>query len=1010
MTTQGKFWQCAYGWGLLPGLVLLWLLTFNSGYSLAQTPTPTATPVLLPRQSADIARARVDAQTAAAAAAAQLQARSDGTLWVDYNPTTGAARWVATEGTALTQEFAGRNLSPEASARAFLGAYGRLFGVADQAAELQLTQIKGDPQESQHVTFQQQQAGIKVFGADLKVHLDGTGAVKLINGYTLPTARGLSLTPTLSPDQAAQTAVATTGLADGVVISNTLVILNPGLITDQASPTYLTYQVRVDSAAQPDAAVWLFIDAATGEVRFSYPAVTDARNRNTYNLQHGTNLAAAALARNETGAAVTSAPNCSVNDINLAHDYAGQAYDFYFNRFGRDSYDGAGAAMNSYVCYGVGYRNAMWTGSKMVYGDGYVLDDVVGHELSHAVTQYISGLIYSGQSGALNESFSDIMGEALDLTNNSANDAATVRWDMGEELLNIGAIRDMMDPTRFRNPDRTDSPYFDCANQAVHTNSGVQNKAFALMVDGGVFNNYYIDPVGLDKAVATIYRANDLYLTSSAKFLDAYNAINRSCNELYGAGSADCTNVKKALDATRMSGSVCNVGGVAQPTPPPTPTPTNTPTATPTPTPTPTNVRAVAAWGYNGTGASSVPTGMQAIAVVGGIYHSLALKVDGTVAAWGCTGTIFGQCNVPAGLSGVKTIAAGTGHSLAVKADGKVVAWGCSGFGYGQCTPPVGLTGVISVAGGYVHSLALKSDGTVVAWGCSSGSWSAYGQCNVPTGLSGVKAIAAGYQHNLALKNDGTVVAWGRNTSGQSNVPAGLSGVVAISAGESHSLALKSDGTVVSWGCLGGTNYNFGQCTIPAGLTDVVAIGAGHYHSLVLKRDGTVVAWGCVGGTNYNLGQCTIPAGLSGVTAISAGGAHNLVLTWIAPTGGGAGGAVVAADTSATPLTDTMPLTLPMLGEAFLPITPSLPVSAPVLVDAPPVTTTQPVTTGDTGTTPVDANAPDASQQNQRLFLPLITNLAGAALGSPGAVAGVVVVVIVVGGLVWRSRRSRRHR
>ena len=564
MKTQSKFWQRVYGWGLLPGLMLLWLLTFIPGHSLAQTPTPTATPSPRPRK--DLLRARVDTQTVAAAAATQLQAQSDGALRVDYNPTTGAARWVATEGMALTHEFAGRNLSPEAAARSFLGAYGRLFGVADQAAELQLRQLKRDDLGGQHVTFQQQQGGINVFGADLKVHLDGTGAVKLINGYTLPTARGLSLTPTLSPDQAAQAAVRTTGLADGIVSSNTLVILNPGLITDQASPTYLTYQVRVDSAAQPDAAVWLFIDAATGEVRFSYPAVTDARNRNTYNVQHGTS--GGSLARGETDPAVTSAPNCSVNDINQAHDYAGQTYDFYFTRFGRDSYDGAGAALNSYVCYGTNYQNAFWDGSKMVYGDGFVLDDVVGHELSHAVTQYLSGLIYSGQSGALNESFSDIMGEALDLTNNSGNDAAAVRWDMGEELPNIGAIRDMMDPTRFGNPERTDGNYYDCINQDVHINSGVQNKAFALMVDGGAFNGYTIAPVGLDKAVAVIYRANDLYLTSSAKFLDAYNAINQSCTELYGAGSADCTNVKLALDATRMSGPVCRVGG-ATPTPDP---------------------------------------------------------------------------------------------------------------------------------------------------------------------------------------------------------------------------------------------------------------------------------------------------------------------------------------------------------------------------------------------------------------------------------------------------------
>ena len=141
-------------------------------------------------------------------------------------------------------------------------------------------------------------------------------------------------------------------------------------------------------------------------------------------------------------------------------------------------------------------------------------------------------------------------------------------------------------------------------------------------------------------------------------------------------------------------------------------------------------------------------------------------------------------------------------HSLALRYDGTVVAWGCgNGYDFGQCSVPVGLSGVTAITGGEYHSLALRSDGTVVAWGCSGAS--NYGQCSVPAGLSGVTAIAAGTGHSLALKRDGTVVAWGCNSYnyGQCSVPAGLSGVTAISASEDGSLALKSDGTVVAWGC-----------------------------------------------------------------------------------------------------------------------------------------------------------------------------------------------------------------
>ena len=284
----------------------------------------------------------------------------------------------------------------------------------------------------------------------------------------------------------------------------------------------------------------------------------------------------------------------------------------------------------------------------------------------------------------------------------------------------------------------------------------------------------------------------------------------------------------------------------------------------------------VTAWGCGGFaqyGQCSVPAGLSGVsAVAAGWYHSLALESDGTVAAWGCANTNFGQCDVPGGLSGVTAISAGESHSLALKDDGTVVAWGC-GLDFGQCDVPGGLSGVTAIAAGSVHSLALKNDGTVVAWGCGGGQDS--GQCDVPSGLSGVTAIAASTVHSLALKNDGTVVAWGCGTInwGQCNVPSGLSGVVAIAAGDISSLALKGDGTVVGWGCGLG---DAGQCNVPSGLSGVAAISAGHTHSLALRSNGTVVAWGC--GAGNNLGQCAVPSGLSGVAAIAAGVGQSLAL------------------------------------------------------------------------------------------------------------------------------------
>ncbi|WP_420595262.1 RCC1 domain-containing protein [Deinococcus sp.] len=251
----------------------------------------------------------------------------------------------------------------------------------------------------------------------------------------------------------------------------------------------------------------------------------------------------------------------------------------------------------------------------------------------------------------------------------------------------------------------------------------------------------------------------------------------------------------------------------------------------------------VAAWGYNGLGQTSVPTNLNSIVgAAAGYYHSLAVRADGTVAAWGYN--YYGQASVPANLSGVIAVAAGYYHSLALKSDGTVVSWGYNG--YGQTSVPANLTGVVAVAAGYGHSLALKSDGTVVVWGSNP-----FGQTNVPANLSGVVAISSSFGHSLALKSDGTVVAWGYNVYGQTNMPANLSGVVAVAAGEYHSLALKADGTVVAWG------YNAsGQTNVPANLNSVVAISAGENHSLALKSDGTIVVWGSNG-----YGQANVPAG-----------------------------------------------------------------------------------------------------------------------------------------------------
>ena len=233
--------------------------------------------------------------------------------------------------------------------------------------------------------------------------------------------------------------------------------------------------------------------------------------------------------------------------------------------------------------------------------------------------------------------------------------------------------------------------------------------------------------------------------------------------------------------------------------------------------------------------------------------------------------------------------AAGDLHSLAVKPDGTVWAWGYNYYGQvgdgtttNRSTPVqvAGLSGVSAVAGGFDHSIALKTDGTVWAWGLNSSGQLGDGTTTnrtTPvqvTGLSGVTAIVSGGHHSMALKLDGSVWTWGYNISGQlgdgtsanrsSPVQVtGLSGVTAIAGGDFHSIALKIDGTVWTWGYnyygqLGdGTTTNRYTPVQVTGLTGVNAIAGGDLHSIALKLDGTVWTWGFNGSGQLGDGTST---------------------------------------------------------------------------------------------------------------------------------------------------------
>jgi Zn-dependent metalloprotease len=265
-------------------------------------------------------------------------------------------------------------------------------------------------------------------------------------------------------------------------------------------------------------------------------------------------------------------PNCDSQnaDANNAHRFALGTYNLYHNQFGRNGIDNNNMPILSTVQYQTNYQNASWIGSLMLYGDGYGFanaDDIVAHELTHGVTQYESNLFYFYQSGAINESLSDIFGEYYDQNNYIGNDTANVKWLLGEDVTGwtnpaplppLGQ-RSMSDPTVFGDPDMMTSTYYykgTADRGGVHWNSGVNNKAAFLMVDGGTLNKKTVTGIGWDKTAAIYYEAQTHLLTSGSDYSDLYYILQQACVNLIGQKGitpADCAQVKNAIDAVQMN-------------------------------------------------------------------------------------------------------------------------------------------------------------------------------------------------------------------------------------------------------------------------------------------------------------------------------------------------------------------------------------------------------------------------------------------------------------------------
>ncbi|WP_083936804.1 M4 family metallopeptidase [Longispora albida] len=473
-----------------------------------------------------------------------------------------------------------------------------------------------------HVRYTRTYHGLEVLGGDFVVHNAPGGSfrsatVGLAAPLTLSTTPQLSLaSATTAAQKHFQGKIDATGEGKLVVDA----VDGPGV---------LAYEVEVRGMkpdGQTPSVLHVVVDASTGSVRSAHDEIKHAAgtgntmyagsvpvettgsgpyelkdptrgNGYTCDMNNGTSTCS-----NMTDADNVWGNGLPANDQTAAADAhygASLTYDYFKNVHGRNGIFGNGAGVPSRVHYGNAYVNAFWDGSRMTYGDGsgnskpLTSIDVAGHEMGHGITENIipGGLTYSGESGGLNESASDIWGNMVEFYAGNTNDPGD--YNVGEKIDIRGngtPLRYMWDPKR--DGSSKNCWYSGIGSIDVHYSSGVGNLAFFLLAEGNdstewgaatTCNGSTLAGIGRDKASKIWYRAMDVYFTSSTKYVSAGNtndsraATLSAATDLYGLCSAEYKAVQAAWTGVTVAGEDATCGG---PTTGPTTT-TTPPTTTP---------------------------------------------------------------------------------------------------------------------------------------------------------------------------------------------------------------------------------------------------------------------------------------------------------------------------------------------------------------------------------------------------------------------------------------------
>jgi len=489
-----------------------------------------------------------------------------------------------------------------------------------------------------HEKFQQYYKNLKIEFGTIITHSNDQG-VYLINGELYNTNE-VDVIPTLSSDEALQEAInelnATVYLWEDKEQSLIMdykkpvgeLLLFPDVYSNKV---HLAYKFDIYSLI-PHKREEVYVDAKTGNLLFKNPIIKHTNNDITHNQNlnytstenkvNNTFITASAATRYSgikqiettllgsdyilhdntrgNGIQTFNCENGSIQNVNFtdadnvwsaaeydnaqkdnaaldAHWGAEKTYDFWNVYFNRNSFDGNGGTIKSYVHFSTNYVNASWNGSFMIYGDGsasiqpLTSIDICAHEIGHAICTYTAGLVYQNESGALNEGFSDIWGACVEQYGKNGTLSGTISpsvWLIAEEI-GASPFRSMSDPNSKGDPDTyLGTNWYSGAgdNGGVHTNSGVLNHWFYILTEGKSGTNnaptpdtYNVTGIGMQKAAEIAYIAERDYLTPNSTYADARVATIEAASSIYCANSPEVIAVTNAWYAVNVGDQYTSV-------------------------------------------------------------------------------------------------------------------------------------------------------------------------------------------------------------------------------------------------------------------------------------------------------------------------------------------------------------------------------------------------------------------------------------------------------------------